>query len=319
MVRLLDLVKHFLGHLRRLSLVGDKGLVDAEEFLVRDKRLAPSLDGGRHGVGGLDADQETALEVEDGVDVEEDLVDDVAGNHPLLLQSLFQVVQVLQVLDVFAFGVDQLLDDVVSIGHLGAVTGLSGLAIGIRLQLKEVSALFRQVQDVVNDLSDLEGWTLEQRRRRRREARPAAEVYLDKPARVVAHQIRDHEAVGRRHLELLHAGLDELEDGNLGLFGVGGIGIVDAQRLGRLQRVVDDEEGIAGAEEVPEGVDWIGRVEVLEEGLEAGHLGQALLERDAYLVEGARGVGLLVDDVARGHNRAIGDDGHVAVEGGERR
>lgn len=137
---------------------------------------------------------------------------------------------------------------------------------------------------------------------------------LDKATRVSAHQIRNDKTIGWRHQEILHAGLDELEDGNLGLFGIGGIGVVDAQRLSRPQRVVDYQQRIARAQEVPEGIDWVGRVEVLQKLLEAGHLGQALLEGDAYLVEGARGVGLLVDDVAGGHHRAIGNHGHVAVE-----
>lgn len=139
---------------------------------------------------------------------------------------------------------------------------------------------------------------------------------LDKAARVSAHQIRNDKTIGWRHQEILHAGLDELEDGDLGLFGVGsiGVGVVDGQRLSGPQRVVDYQQRIARAQEVPEGIDWVGRVEVLQKLLEAGHLGQALLEGDAYLVEGARGVGLLVDDVTGGHHRAIGNHGHVAVE-----
>lgn len=137
---------------------------------------------------------------------------------------------------------------------------------------------------------------------------------LDKAARVGAHQIRNDKTVGRRNLEFLHACLDELEDCDLGLLGVGGIGVVDAQLLSRPQRVVDEQQRIARAQEIPEGIDWICRVEVQQELLEARHLGQALLEGDAYLVEGARGVGLLVDDVTGGHHRAIGNHRHVAVE-----
>lgn len=157
MVGLLDLVENLVRNLRRFALVGDEGLIDAEKLFVCNKRLAPSLRDRRHGVCGLDSNQEAALKIEDGVDVEENLMDNVARNHSLLLQGLLQVVQILQILDIFSFGIDKFLDDVISICHFGAGTGLSRLAIGIGLQLKEVSALFRKVKNVVNDLGNLLG------------------------------------------------------------------------------------------------------------------------------------------------------------------
>lgn len=147
------------------------------------------------------------MKIEDGVDVEENLVDNVAGNHSLLLQGLLQVVQILQVLDVFSFGIDKFLDDVISIGHFGAGAGLRRLAIGIGLQLKEVSTLFRKVKNVVNDLGNL----LVVRRLKKKDREMSGNwcrtrhyalkthtscstsilgkryTYLDKTARVVAH------------------------------------------------------------------------------------------------------------------------------------
>lgn len=141
--------------MRRLALVGDEGLVDVEELLVGDKRLAPSLGVGGQRVGGLDANEKAALEVEDKADVEEDLVNDVAGNYSFLLQCLLQIVQVFQVLDIFALGIHEFFDDMVSVGHFGGAVGASGLAIGIDLLLEKVSAPLCKVKDVINDLGNL--------------------------------------------------------------------------------------------------------------------------------------------------------------------
>lgn len=83
------------------------------------------------------------------------------------------------------------------------------------------------------------------------ESRQRVMIYLDKTARVVAHQVSNDEAFTWRDLEVLHTSLDKLEDGNLGLFGLGGIGVFDFESLSGLERIVDDEQRIAAAEEVP--------------------------------------------------------------------
>ena len=82
-------------------------------------------------------------------------------------------------------------------------------------------------------------------------------------------------------MEIFHARLDELEDGELSppsLVTGGG----DGQGFGRLQGVVvDGEQRVAGAQQAPKRLDGpvifgATLVEVLEVGLEAGQLGQAL-------------------------------------------
>ena len=83
-------------------------------------------------------------------------------------------------------------------------------------------------------------------------------------------------------MKIPHASLDKLEDGELGPPGfIGGGG--DSKRFWRLQGViVYGEQRMTGTQQVPEGLDGpvivssILVVEVLEIGLEAGQLGQAL-------------------------------------------
>jgi hypothetical protein len=71
------------------------------------------------GVGLLDADEETALEIEEGVEVEEDVVDLVAADDAPLLDQFLEFLEEFEMLDVGALRLDQLVDDVLALGALG--------------------------------------------------------------------------------------------------------------------------------------------------------------------------------------------------------
>ena len=150
----LDLVERLAGQLASLSLVGDEGLIThVENLLVCSKRASPLLSRLRHRVRRLDPDEKLALAIQDGVDVEEDVVDDVAGNDAVLFQRLLQVVQVLQILDVFSLRVDQLAHNVVAVAHLGA--RFHHVVFGIRLDLEQQAPLLGKIENVIDDGGDL--------------------------------------------------------------------------------------------------------------------------------------------------------------------
>ncbi|KAI6763387.1 hypothetical protein HG531_013284 [Fusarium graminearum] len=116
--RTLDLVENLVGDLGGLALVCDKGLVNIDQsILVVDKRSSPSLVQSRHGVCRFDSNEEPALEIENCIDVEEDLMQGIAGNLALLFERLFQVVQILEILDVFSLGVDKFPNNMISLLH----------------------------------------------------------------------------------------------------------------------------------------------------------------------------------------------------------
>lgn len=149
-----DLVKVVLGELGGFALVGDKGLVDVERVLKCDKRVAPLLVLLWYRVGRLNADEEAALDVENGIDVEENLVDDIAVDNAPLLERLLEVVQVLEILDVLALGVDELTDNVVAVAELRG--GLAvGFFVGRVLGLQQEAALLGEIEDVVDNSCDL--------------------------------------------------------------------------------------------------------------------------------------------------------------------
>ena len=87
--------------------------------------------GGGLRIGLLNADQETALEVEEGVQVQEDVVDLVSANDSLFLHKLLEHLQQLQMLDVSAFSLDQFINDVFSLCslHDNAERGIHGFGL----------------------------------------------------------------------------------------------------------------------------------------------------------------------------------------------
>ena len=105
MCSLLYFIKDVFRQRGSFALVGDEGLVDVESLLEGDEGTTPLLGFWWLGIGRFDADKEPSLEVEDCIDVEEYLVDDVPRYHALLFQGLLQIVQVLEILDIFPFGV----------------------------------------------------------------------------------------------------------------------------------------------------------------------------------------------------------------------
>lgn len=154
---MLNLVKDLVGDLSSLALVRDEGLIDIKGILVQDKGRSPSLVGNRHRIRGFHTDQEATLEIENGIDVEKDLVKNVSGNRALLFQRLFEVVQVFEVLNVFSLRIDQFSDNVISVAHLRAGSGTaSNLVFGVGLNLKEGTALFGTIENIINDLGYLD-------------------------------------------------------------------------------------------------------------------------------------------------------------------
>jgi hypothetical protein len=150
----LDLVEHLTGQLASLPLVRDEGLVThVEDLLVGDKRAAPFLSRLRHRVCRLHPDEELPLAIQNGVDVEKDVVDDVAGNDAVLFERLLEIVEVLQILHVLPLCVDQLAHDVVTVAHLRA--SLQHVVFGIRLDLEQQAPLFGKIEHVVDDGGDL--------------------------------------------------------------------------------------------------------------------------------------------------------------------
>ncbi|KAG7130785.1 hypothetical protein HYQ46_009820 [Verticillium longisporum] len=125
-----------------------------------------------HRIGRLDADEEPPLEVQDGVDIQENLVDGVTGDDALGLEAALQIMQILEILHIFPLGVNQLLNN-------------------------KQATLLREIEH---------------------------------------------------------------------------------------------------------GLDWIVRIELLEVGTKVGNLGESHFERHTQVIERARGIGLLVDDVSRGYD-----------------
>lgn len=82
-------------------------------------------------------------------------MNDIPWNDTFLFDLLFQFEKVFEVLDIFALGIHEFFDDMVSVGHFGGAVGASGLAIGIDLLLEKVSAPLCKVKDVINDLGNL--------------------------------------------------------------------------------------------------------------------------------------------------------------------
>jgi hypothetical protein len=154
-VRELNLFKDLVCDLRSFSLVGNKGLVNVECAFIKTKRRAPALRVLGHGIGRLDANKKSTLKVQNGINVEEYLVENVAGDSAFLLESLFEVVEILQILYVFAFGIDKFLDNVISVAHLQASAGRLEFILRVWLQLQELAMLLGQIENIVDNLSDL--------------------------------------------------------------------------------------------------------------------------------------------------------------------
>lgn len=132
--RTLDLIEHLTGQLSSLPLVCDERLITRRECIfVRDEWVAPFLPCFRHRICCFHPDQELALAIKDRVDVEEDVVDHIARDDAILFEGFFQVVQVLQILDVFPLRVYQLTHNIVAVAHLEA--RLHEIVLGIGLDL----------------------------------------------------------------------------------------------------------------------------------------------------------------------------------------
>ena len=74
--------------------------------------------GGGQRVCLFDTDEESALEVEEGVQVQEDVVDLISADDALFFYEFLEFLQKLEMLDVCALGLDQLVDEVLSVGAL---------------------------------------------------------------------------------------------------------------------------------------------------------------------------------------------------------
>ena len=133
-------------------LVGNVRLVDLESILVQYKEVSPILLGGGLSVCLLDTDEKAALEIEESVEVEEDVVDLVSADDALLFDELLEFLQELEMLDVGALGLDQLFNDVFSLGALaqdGRVVEVGGGRV-------DLAHLDERVEDFVDDVGDLQ-------------------------------------------------------------------------------------------------------------------------------------------------------------------
>lgn len=112
--------------------------------------MPPVLLLGRHRIRLLDADEEAALEVEQRIEVQEDVVDLVAADDALLLDQLLELLQELEVLHVRALRLDHLVDDVLALGALdareGGVRGCGGA---------KLAHGHERVQHAVDNIGDL--------------------------------------------------------------------------------------------------------------------------------------------------------------------
>lgn len=134
-------------------------LVDLESLLVQNEQVSPILLRCGLCVCLLNANQEAALKVEQGIQIQENVVHLVAADDALLLYQLLELLQQLQMLDVGALRLDQFIDDMLSLCSLGrangGVYGLGGL--GNLAQRNE------RVQHTVYYVDDLQklGWARE--------------------------------------------------------------------------------------------------------------------------------------------------------------
>lgn len=136
------------------ALVGNERLVaHIERLFIGNKGAAPFLSCLRHRVCCFHPDQELPLAIQDSVDVEEDVVHYITSDDAVLFQRLLQIVQMLKILNIFAFGVDELTHDVIAIAHLR--TRLYRIVFRVRLDLKQEAALLREIENMIDDRGDL--------------------------------------------------------------------------------------------------------------------------------------------------------------------
>lgn len=82
-----NFVKVLACHLGSFSLVGDEGLISVcELLLISNKGISPFLSILRHGICCLNSNEKSTLQVENGVDVQEDLIADITIDGASLLQ-----------------------------------------------------------------------------------------------------------------------------------------------------------------------------------------------------------------------------------------
>lgn len=86
MASLLDLVKHLRRNLGCLSLVRDKGLVNAKVLFSCDEQASPFLPNLRHRICCFYPDEELSLMIQDGVDIKEYVVDEFARDNAPVFQ-----------------------------------------------------------------------------------------------------------------------------------------------------------------------------------------------------------------------------------------
>ena len=250
-------------------------------------------------VGLFDADQEAALEVEEGVEIEEDVVHLVTTNDTPFFYQLLELLQQLQMLYVGTLRLDQLVDDVLALGALGAdaasvVEGFgdaSNLALGDEL-----------VEHFVDDVGDLCGSVSAGL------PHSLLDAHFHKSGCVVTVQVAEDEAAVLGDAQLGDAALDELVAGHLlvllqALLVLLGAG--DSQEGAGLEGVVQLHQRVAPPEGAPQQRDGVGVVVGLalllgDPAVEARDEAQAHLQRQAALEQRGVLVGPLVEDIVRG-------------------
>ena len=152
MTDFLQLVKLSHGLFISILLIGDIGFIDSERIVILCEECAPVLLLLRQGIHGFDPDEEPSLEVQQGVQVEEDGVNGITGHFSLLLHQLLESLECFEILDIFPFGVDQLRHHIVSPRHILVGLGRDDIT---HLRLEEEVPVLKCVKHSVHHRGDL--------------------------------------------------------------------------------------------------------------------------------------------------------------------
>jgi len=154
MIRQSDLVELPHRDCCCFSLICNERLVDAKGLFVVGERLPPLLHTFWLRISRFYFDQEPALKVQYCVDIQEYVVHHIPRYHSLLLDRFLQLVQILEILDIFALGVYQFSNDMISVSHFPSchscwyrVTFLGS---------HKQATFFCSIEDYVYNLGDLE-------------------------------------------------------------------------------------------------------------------------------------------------------------------
>lgn len=150
------------------------------------------------------ADEEAALEIEEGIEIQEDVMDCIAGDDALLLDRLFELLQHFKVLDIRPFGLYELVYDMLAVSAFRCRRSAVGF-VGLWQIRVQDAFLHKDVENTVDNTSDLRlrisGSSNDMLR----------ETHLYEAGGVIAVEVGDDEQLVGREFELVDAGVEELE------------------------------------------------------------------------------------------------------------